>query len=179
MQRSGCVLKECSLCNTLPKTRCSTCWKPHSSLRAETPALSCSQRQRGASPWSPCSVSRPYAAGANCGRGRVERGSRGPSRGAGASCENGTLPRLKLEVQHEDGEKPSPRLGGGSCRSGWGSGCRSSRKGQAGRIREGLQPVWSGLLVRAGDGHVLEDRLLRPRPNQLECGRRRHSARRE
>src|SRR5215471_21284086 len=56
-----------------------------------------------------------------------------------------------------------------------GSGRRSSRQGEACRIREGLQPVRRWLLVRAGDGHVLEDWLLRPRSDSLGRGRRRHS----
>src|SRR6185437_11492176 len=77
------------------------------------------------------------------------------------------LPKSKANWRftNEDGQKPSSRLGGRSRCRGWGTGGRSSRKGQAGRIREGLQPVRCRLLVRSGDGHVPKDRLLRA------CGR--------
>src|ERR1022692_3557210 len=68
-------------------------------------------------------------------------------------------------VNNANGQKPFPRYSGGSRRRCRGAGRRSSRKGQAGRIREGLQSVWGGLLVRSGNGYVLEDRLLRSCPD--------------
>src|SRR5262245_27467892 len=49
--------------------------------------------------------------------------------------------KSKLGGSNEDGEKSSPRLSGRTCRSFGDAGCRSSRQGQAGRIREDLQPL--------------------------------------
>src|SRR5215813_4408487 len=45
-------------------------------------------------------------------------------------------------------------------------------------IREGLQSVWSWLLVRAGDGHVLEDWRVHSCPDDLEQRHQQHSDRR-
>src|SRR5579871_5414513 len=53
----------------------------------------------------------------------------------------------KLGGLNEDGEEPSPGIGGGSRRGGWGAGSRSSREGQGGRIREDLLPVRGRVLL--------------------------------
>src|SRR5262245_31196527 len=47
----------------------------------------------------------------------------------------------QLGGSNEDGEKSSPRLRGRTCRDFGDAGCRSSRQGQAGPIREDLLPV--------------------------------------
>src|SRR5262245_11293758 len=47
----------------------------------------------------------------------------------------------QLGGSNEDGEQSSPRLRGRTCRSFGDAGCRSSRQGQAGPIREDLLPV--------------------------------------
>ena len=50
-------------------------------------------------------------------------------------------------------------------------GRRSSGQGQGGRIREGLQPVWRGLLLHSRHRHLLEDRRLRPHRVESQRGR--------
>ena len=47
------------------------------------------------------------------------------------------------------------------------TGRRSSRKGQAGRIREGLLPVRRGVLLHPRHRHLHEGRRLRPLPGRL------------
>jgi len=44
-------------------------------------------------------------------------------------------------------EKSSPWLGSGTRCGSWGAGGRSSRKGQAGPVREDLHPVRGGFLL--------------------------------
>src|ERR1017187_5335079 len=89
------------------------------------------------------------------------RGARGSSIGACRTAD--TEPshdKQRLEVQDEDGEKPTPGHRGGSRCDDWGAGRRSSRKGQAGPVREDLQSVWCRVLLHPGHRYVLEDRRL-------------------
>src|SRR5690606_27146089 len=73
-----------------------------------------------------------------------------------------------LEVQYEDGEKPSARHCGGSRRDGRCAGGRSSRQGQAGPVREDLLALWCWLLLYAGHGYLHQGRRLRARRSQLQ-----------
>ena len=60
-----------------------------------------------------------------------------------------------LRVLDPPNELPSsPWLSSGARCSSWGAGSRSSRQGQAGRVREDLQPVRCGILLHPRHGHV-------------------------
>src|SRR5580704_661490 len=91
---------------------------------------------------------------------------RGLSRGVCHPTER-TLPRQQLEVQNEDGEKPPPRIRSGFSCGDSRSGSRSSRQGQAGRIREGLQSLRGRILLYARHRSLLEDRRLGSRRGGL------------
>src|SRR5690349_7378738 len=69
---------------------------------------------------------------------------------------------------NEDGERSSSRLRGRTSRSFGDTGCRSSRQGQAGRIREDLLPLRRGLLLRPGQSDLSEGRRICPVRLRLE-----------
>ena len=98
------------------------------SLRARGLWLKCAY-DGGGDPRSCC----PDFPWGNAGRS----GDREPLKDAQAFNGDQTLPKANLEVQYEDGQKSSPRLRRRFGCGDWGAGGRSSRKGQAGRIREG------------------------------------------
>src|SRR5215211_5253803 len=87
-------------------------------------------------------------------RGQGAKRSSGWFRGDQGTFQLGVSAPVKTEPSHynfgghdEDGEKPSPRFRGGHRRCCRGTGCRSSRQGQAGRIREGLQYLRGWVLL--------------------------------
>src|SRR6185437_15284299 len=126
----------CFLRNTRPKSDLGACGKGASSLHVKSRPLMWSTRRRGASP------GRVLRAGGFTERETFFR--KAGSTGKFHRCRShwaDTDPSQEkqyLEVQDEDGEKPSPGHRSGSRCDDWGAGCRSSRKGQAGPVREDL-----------------------------------------
>ena len=89
-----------------------------------------------------------------------------------AAIESGALeitqPQLRPAVYLRSLWKCFPRIRGGSRRDVGSTGCRSSRQGQAGRVREGLLPVRRWVLLHPRHRHLHEGRRLHPLAGDLE-----------
>src|SRR5450631_1616288 len=176
---AGAVNLACFLRNTILKSVLGTCGNGASSLRVRPHSIMSVVRRRGhprvalsgltdRTEWQvqvwQSKLGRSQGAKSLSGW----RGARGSSIGACRTAD--TEPshdKQRLEVQDEDGEKPTPRHRSESRCDRWGAGRRSSRKGQAGPVREDLQSVWCGVLLHPGHRHVSEDRRLGPRRIRL------------
>jgi hypothetical protein len=83
----------------------------------------------------------------------------------------------KLRCSNAQSEEPTSWRCCGICRGRWGASRRPAGEGEAGAIREDLQPVWGRLLLHPWHRHLPEARRVCACPGRIQRGGRRRCRR--